>query len=203
MLRVNIVNKLKSLDDRGSKVLEDGTVLIRETPPREDGLFRDSYLHEIYRGLTKDQIDQLQVLIGHNLPDDLKGFYHQINGMSLFAGSLSIQGLRKVDTRDPAVRLPISLEYGNVLDVPIRQEKEDIDQIRFGFFSAGDGAEIAIKLDGRRTIYAYPRYESRPVLFEWPDLEFMLLSEIERMIVLFKEQKGDVDPLKPFPPPWE
>jgi hypothetical protein len=75
--------------------------------------------------------------------------------------------------------------------------------LRFGFFSAGDGAELAIKLDGRTRIYAFPRYKLGPVLFEWANLESMLLSEIDRMTALFKERKGAVDFLNPFPPPWE
>lgn len=198
-----IVNRLRSLDDSGSQVLQDGTLLIRKNPPRRDGLFFDAYLHEIYRGLREDQIDKLQALIGRDLPDDLRKFYQQANGMNLFAGSLSIQGLRKDYARDPSVRQPISLEYGNVLDTPRGQAKEDIDYIRFGFFSSGDGSELAIKPDGRRTIYAFPRYELKPVLFEWPDFESMLLSETDRMIALFKERKGNVDPLNPLPPPWE
>jgi len=201
-LREIIVAKLRSLDDSKSRPLQDGTLLIRKNPPRRDKMFSESYLHEIYAGLREDQIRQLETLIGRNLPPDLRKFYEQANGMSLFAGSLSIQGLRQDYSRDPSVRLPISLEYGNVLDTPAGQAKEDLDQIRFGFFSAGDGAEIAIKLDGRRTIYAFPRYELKPILFEWSNLESMLFSEIDRMIALFKELKGAVDPLNPLSPPW-
>ncbi|MGV8990546.1 MAG: hypothetical protein ACOH1Q_03985 [Thiobacillus sp.] len=198
-----VVNKLRNFDDSGSTSLQDGTLLIRENPLRRGGLFSDSYLHEIYRGLQEDQIGQLQVLIGRDLPEDLWSFYQEANGMSLFAGSLSIQGLRKNYSRDSSVRLPISLEYGNVLDTPHGQAKEDISHVRFGFYSSGDGAEVAIKLDGGRTIYAFPRYELKPVLFEWPDFGSMLLSEIDRMSDLFKKCNGDIDSLNPLPPPWE
>ena len=142
-------------------------------------------------------------MIGLEIPPDLKNFYAQANGLTLFAQSLTIRGLRTDYSRKPGLRLPVSLEYGNVLDLPAGQSMHDRDQIRFGFFSAGDGAELAIKLDGRRRIYAFPRYELKPVLFEWRDLESMLLSEIDRMAALFRERKGAVDPLNVLPPPWE
>ena len=90
----------------------------------------------------------------------------------------------------------------NFPDIEI-QRPHNRDQIRIGFFSAGDGAEFAIKLDGQRKIYAFPRYELKPVLFEWRDLESMLLSEIDRMAALFRQRKGAVDPLNVLAPPWE
>jgi hypothetical protein len=203
MLRDIIVQRLRGVDDTGTVTLRDGTLLIRKNPVRADKRFSGSYLHEVYSSLSEEQIRELEMLIGRSLPPDLRNFFGQANGLNLFSGSLSIQGLRKNYTRDPSIRLPISLEYGNVLDRPAGQLKENMDHVRFGFFSAGDGAELAIKLRGDRTIYAFPRYELGPTLFEWPDLETMLLSEIDRMTSLFKEGSGAVDPLNPFPPPWE
>lgn len=196
-----ITAKLRSLDDTGSRTLEDGTQLIRKNPPRRDGRFSESYLHEIYPGLREDQICQLEALIGRKLPSDLRTFYEQANGMSLFADSLSIGGLRQDYSRAPGIRLPVSLEYGNVVEEPVGRAEAGIDQVRFGFFS-DDATELAIGLDGKRTIYALPRYELQPVLFEWPDLESMLLSEIDRMAALFKERNGAVNPLNVLPPPW-
>jgi len=201
--RETIIAKLRALDDSGSSVLQDGTALIRKNPPRPDGRFSEGYLHEIYSGLNEVQVGQLEAMIGLKLPPDLRNFYAQANGLSLFAGSLSIGGLRRDYSRKPGLRLPISLEYGNVLDLPAGQTKHSRDQIRIGFFSAGDGAEFAIKLDGQRKIYAFPRYELQPVLFEWRDLESMLLSEVDRMAALFRQRKGAVDPLNVLPPPWE
>lgn len=196
-----IIAKLRSLDDVESRTLENGTWLIRKNPPRRDGRFADAYLHEVYSGLRANQIYQLEALIGRKLPPDLRVLYEQANGMSLFYDSLSIRGLREDYSRALSVRLPVSLEYGNVIDRPEGQEKSGVDYVRFGFYS-DDGSELAIALDGRREIYAFPRYRLQPVLFEWPDLESMLLSEIDRMADLYKLRTGNVDPLNVLPPPW-
>ena len=114
-----------------------------------------------------------------------------------------MKGLQNDYSRLGSARLPISLEYGNVLDRPIGIGEEDANQVRFGFFSAAEGAEVAMTLDGDRAVYAYPSRQLAPVLYRWPDLETFLLSEVDRMIAAFKARNGDVDPFNPIEPPWQ
>ncbi len=197
-----VTAQLRQLDDAGSRILDDGTMLIRKLPARADGWFSEAYSHEIYAGLTDELIDRLEAGIHLKLPPDLRSFYHQANGLCLFSDSLSIKGLRENYRRHTSVRLPVSLEYGNVIDRPNGTVPGEVRQVRFGFFSDDPGAEVAMNLDGDRRVYAYPRYEPGPVLYHWPDLQTFLSSEVERMIMAFKARKGDVDPLNPVEPPW-
>lgn len=179
-----IMAKLRGLDASGSCTLEDGTVLLRKLPPRPD-------------------VDRLETSIQLTLPADLRSFYRQANGLDLFSGSLSIRGLRDGYSRQTSIRLPTSLRYGNVIDKPNGQLEGPANQVRFGFFSDDPGAELAMNLDGDRSVYAYPRYKLAPVLFRWSNLQTFLLSEVDRMISVFRARNADVDPLNPIAPPWE
>ena len=199
----DLIAKLRGLNDSGTRQLPSGAWLIGKLPPRSDGLFADAYLHEIYRGLTEDQLKQLERLIDLKFPEPLRAFYRQANGLSLFSDSLSIRGLRTDYSRNPAVREPVSLEYGNTIERPAapRQGYEHArKQIRFGFL-AQPGAELVVYLEDE-TVEAVPARELGPVLCSWPGLEAMLTSEVDRMVKLYVDRRGNLDPLNPLDPPW-
>jgi len=197
-LIVHIHEKLRLLDDRGSRLLNDGTWLVRKNPERDDGLFTDSYLHELYAGLGEADVCELERLIAGTLPSALASFYREANGLSLFAKSLSIRGLRKNYSRTSENRLPVSLEYGNVIERPKNDERS---QVRFGWYPIGK-AELVIYRDQPDKVFAVPRYSAGPVLFEWVSFEEFLLTEVDRLIGLYQERQGAVNFLEPLPPPW-
>lgn len=192
-----LVSLLRELDDSGSLIQTNGTKLIKKNPPREDGLFADSYLHEIYAGLDAQQINALESQIGKKLPDQLVEFYGYANGLRLFAGSLSIRGFRTAYGRDVDARLPVSLEYGNVIEKP----KGGVEgQIRFGWYPA-QKAELVIFFDKPGEICAVPKFENGPIIYSWPGIENLLFSEFHRMRDVYLRKPDGVDFLNPISMP--
>lgn len=192
-----LVASLRALNDSGSVVQPNGTRLIGKFPPRKDGLFSDAYLHEVYAGLAEDGIDDLEALVGKKLPEQLRAFYRQVNGLRIFAGSLSIRGLRRDYTRDIGTRLPVSLEYGNTVEKPAGGTPS---QLRFGGYSA-QGTELVIDLDDPAEIWAVPRFRSSPVLYRWSSLDELLAAEVDRMSEIYLRQPDNVDFLNPISMP--
>lgn len=192
-----LIASLRALNDSGSTVQANGTRLISKFSPRKDGLFSDAYLHEVYAGLAEDGIDDLEALAGKKLPEPLREFYRYANGLSIFADSLSIRGLRRNYTRDIGSRLPVSLEYGNTVEKP---EGGTCSQLRFGWYSA-QGAELVLDLDDPVEIWAVPRYQSSPVLYRWSSLEELLSAEVDRMSKVYLRQPDKVDFFNPISMP--
>lgn len=192
-----LIASLRALNDSGSVVQANGTRLIGKFPPRKDGLFSDAYLHEVYAGLAEDGIDDLEALAGKKLPEQLRELYRYANGLSIFAHSLSIRGLRRNYSRDIGARLPISLEYGNTVEKPGGGTRS---QLRFGWYSAQD-AELVIDLDDPIEIWAVPRHQSSPVLYRWSSLEELLSTEVDRMSKVYLRQPDKVDFFNPISMP--
>jgi hypothetical protein len=192
-----LIDSLRALEDSGSIVQSNGTRLISKFPPRKDGLFSDAYLHEIYVGLKESEIDDLEALVCQKLPEQLREFYGYANGLSIFADSLSIRGLRRNYTRDIGSRLPVSLEYGNTVEKP---KGDSRSQLRFGWYSE-QGAELVINLDNPEEVCAVPRYESSPVLYRWSSIEELLATEVERMGKIYLMQPDKVDFFNPISMP--
>lgn len=198
------VRCLTSLHDNDVQEMQGGGCLIGRNPPRTDGLFEQGYRHEIYSPLDESKILLLEQLSGKRIPDDLKDFYRQANGLSFFCGSLSIGGLRTDYTRDMGSYQPVSLEYGNRLELP--QTGNDLDtphreQIKFGFYAGGDGAELAMSLDGDRRIFLLPRRRTAPILFCWSNLKDFLQSEVSRLAAAYLQRGGEVSPIDVLPLP--
>jgi hypothetical protein len=206
-----IIAKLRVLNDQGSKEVLNGTQLIGRFPPLPDGTGTDAYLHVFYAPINCEQVGLLEKQIARHIPGDLKDLLMHCNGFSLFAGSLSIGGLRFDYSRNSAdeARQPISLEYGNTRDRPLEGEPgkerfaDNSHDIRFGFYSKDPGFELTMKLNGDRRVFAVPRYRMEPILYEWPDLKTLLHSEVERMSELYRTTHGNVNHFNTMPVPWQ
>ncbi len=195
-----ILSLLTDRSDAEVVVLSNGTRLIDKLKPRKDGLFSKAYTHELYAALDDAQIDALEQAIGKPIPGALRDFYRIANGLDLFFGSISIHGLRRDYSRNPDIRLPISLEYGNSMDIPADVERfpERAQGVRFGFFAWGDCAELILDA-ATEEVLMVPRYRMDPVLYTWPSFTLFLESEIERMSAIAKTMA--VSPFDTVPPP--
>lgn len=199
MTKEDIVDRLCLYDDGDIEVVNGETLLITKLSAGSDGFLTEAYLHEIYGGINSNQIDRLQEAIKMTLPTALREFYAQMNGASFFCNSLSIRGLREAYDRNCQTRLPISLEYGNVIEVP--RESREQGYVRFGFYSYC-GSEAAIhSADG--LVRAFPRFEMEPIQYEWASLSHFLFSEIDRMYQYYCNNKERISPFEPIPPIWE
>lgn len=208
----DIIAKLRALNDAGFKQVSNGTLLIGKLPPPPDGIGGiHAYLHALYAPITSEQIDTLGKKIARTIPADIRDLLQHCNGLSLFAGSLSIGGLRFNYSRklSDEERQPVSLEYGNVIERPLAGENggehfaDNSLEIRFGFYSKDPGAKLMMKLDGDRRVYAVPRDRIGPVLYEWSDLPALLSSEVDRMAGLYQTDHASVDMFNPMPAPWQ
>lgn len=200
-----IINKLRAVDDFETKILDSGTILIGKRKNRS--AIDPLYLNTVFGPLNDEGVARLEVRIERKLPHALRNLYLHCNGGSFFSASFGWQGLREDYSRDLEKWLPIGLEYGNTVDRPLEgppgKERfaDNSSQVRFGIYVEA-GAEVMMRLDGDPKVYAAPRYKLDSILYEWPDLKAMFVSEVDRMIELYKTRCGEVSASNPLPPPW-
>ena len=174
-----------------SKLEKDGYHYLDKLPPRSDGFFSDCYSHCFYSGLSDDEIKKLEDVIQKKLPTDLIELYKACNGFSIFHSSLDIRGLLKENCRNP-----ITLEYGNIIDRPMKDGVflDNSQEVRFGSYGP-DHIELMMHITGGK-IKAVNRCETSENVFKtWPSLKELLNSEIDRML----QYEEDIDPLNPIP----
>jgi len=178
---------------------EDGTLYIGSMPGSIEEYGSQLYFHIFYKGLNNNEINDLENRIERNIPDELKDFYRASNGLSLFAGSLSIGGL--ID-RTPSSSNPIDLRYGNTVDRPMKEGEftDNSNEIRFGGYGI-DHFDLLINLD-KKSIYAVPRFTPEPIYDEWLNFKEFLITEVDRFIALAKVSTERIDALNPLPAPW-
>ena len=100
--------------------------------------------------------------------------------------------------------VPVSLEYGNTLEVPAASEGElanAANWLKIGFYSYG-ASNVYIGAQDTCPVFAAPRFKTAPILYRWPSLDAFLESEVDRLCALYQARQGRVDPLNPLPPPW-
>ncbi|MFC2073440.1 hypothetical protein ACFLRS_01140 [Campylobacterota bacterium] len=178
---------------------ENGTLYIGSIPGSIEECGSQLYFHIFYKGLNDSEINDLENRIERNMSEELKDFYRVSNGLSLFAGSLSIGGL--ID-RTPSSSNPIDLRYGNTVDRPMKEGEftDNSNEIRFGGYGI-DHFDLLVNLD-KKNIYAVPRFAPEPIYYEWVNFKEFLISEINRFIGLAKVSTKSIDSFNPLPTPW-
>jgi hypothetical protein len=163
----------------GSRTLNDGTELIGRAPH----VAPEAWLHILFGGLTPVQVDRVQELIRRPLPGEYAQFLLRFNGLSLFSGALSIDGLRwnYARTGDAAWQ-PFSVEDPNVLERPRGADPTSV----FVGGHAADGSLLYMTPPDPR-VYRCSR-TSPTVLNSWPGLQEMLSAEAARLAALFDAQ---------------
>ncbi len=183
-----VVDRWRHLDARR---LDDGTELIGRVPH----VAPEAWLHVLYAGLTTGDIDDLEKEIGRKITASLARFLKRHNGLNLFSGALSIDGLRSGNKRTPAVRQPFSMRVPNTHERP-KDAKESA--LFIGGYST-DGSLLYIDVaDGRAHRCAR---ESAEPLNSWNDLFDMLVRESVRISGLFDNQGRKLRENMPTTPP--
>jgi len=170
---LKIVEQARGL---GSRVLANGTQLIGHVPH----IAAEGYLHEIYPGLTEDQILLLERNLAKSaIPQEYKAFLGMMNGAILFSGALWFGGYcRDYSRTGDDCRQPFGLDYFNVLARPRDARNRE-------FFIGGFDDEFGSLLylrDG--LVFRCGRASSNPVQ-EWVGFWDMLASETVRISKLF------------------
>jgi len=168
-----MVEKSKSF---GYKEVSNGAKLIGHVPH----IASEAYFHLIFPPLSEREIDSLESQLEREIPIPLKIFYFVNNGISLFSGSLSIDGLRRNYVRQgDDVWQPFNIVDLNIYDAP--PDSED-HQLFFGGYE-NDGSILYLNTDTLK-VYRSSRETVTP-LNEWSSFEEMLSSETLRLSKLF------------------
>lgn len=184
------VTILKQWENKSKRILTNGTLQICHVPH----IGSDAWLHELYAGLTNNQISELQATIPMPLPNNLKEFYKIYNGINIFSDSMNVHGLRSLNYRmgEEAIQ-PYSLYELNLIRPEIFQD----EWLYIGSYS-WDGSKVAIDLNCNK-IYRCNRDDDK-ILNEWPDFWSWLLNETERLSKMFDENGVELDEDDPTTP---
>jgi hypothetical protein len=171
-----ILMRLKEYKPLEEEHLSDGTHLIGKAPH----IAPLAWLHTIYPGLTDENISELEEKIGVSIPDSYKDFLRLSNGLNVFNTTLSLFGLRKnYDRSHDQVWQPFDILTPNLRERP--------ENARSNVFIIGsydwDGSYLFIDRKTNK-VHLCDRDDAAS-LYEWPNLEVMLRSEIDRLITLF------------------
>jgi len=173
--------------DKGHKFVAGvGTHLYGKTPHKG----KDTWHHEVFRPLKENEISELQVRIGIELPEPFKDLYRVANGLRLFSDELSIDGLRTLLGRSgDSVWQPYSLLEPNTLERPLDADKDDLFIGGYSF----DGS--LVKLSGRTgVVEVCKRARAKDTFARWPDLPTFLHQEYKRLKTHFNDKLELIDP---------
>lgn len=176
----------------GERKLSNGARLIGHVPH----VAPEAYLHSFFPGLDPDEIRGLENEIERELPEALEAFYARCNGLDLFAGSLSIFGLRDPFLEGDAgeVGQPFSMVTPNVDERPA---DADDSFVFFGFYE-WDGSLLYAAPSSPEVIRCSP--ESSEPLNTWPSLRAALTEEVKRLGKLFDRDGVKLDEDAPTAP---
>lgn len=175
-----------------SRMLENGTKLVGHVPH----VAPKAYLHMIFAPLTDSYIALLEKKLRGPLPDDVRQFLRLANGINIFSGALSIDGLRaNYDRVGDAARQPFDMSTGNVSERP----KDADDALVFVGGYRQDGLMICVHRETGRT-YRTERTSASQMLNEWNSFGEMLTSETLRLASLFDESGKKIDKDAPTVP---
>jgi hypothetical protein len=84
----DILRKLNAWENKGVRVLKNGTKLICHVPL----VAPQAWLHEIYCPLRENEIRKLQAKLGRQLPEEFISFLRITNELNVFSDSLARAG---------------------------------------------------------------------------------------------------------------
>ncbi|WP_442580830.1 SMI1/KNR4 family protein [Mesorhizobium sp. ASY16-5R] len=163
----------------GERHLSDGTVLIGRMPKKGPG----AYLHRFFGPLTDAEIDQLETQIRRSIPDRLRRFYKQANGVNCFDGSLFIFGMRRSWDRsefDAMLCNPFDLFVPAITSTSRSPSGSGLCISRYG-----DGSSVFIEPDD--SVVRAPEDSSRRVLNRWASFDHWISAEFDRISLFFDD----------------
>lgn len=187
-----VIQLIKPFASLGERVLNNGTQLIGSATH----IAPEAWLHIVYPPLTLSDVLHLESTVGKTIPPVFCNFLQNCNGLYLFSGRLSIDGLRKSFSRsgDDAWQ-PFSIFTPNIEERP-KHSKPSF------FFIGGYGSDGSLLYidDSDLRVYRCTSKSAKP-LSSWPSFEVMLESEALRLRELFDTHGRQIDPNLPTIPP--
>ena len=193
----HILKRFQEWDHLGTKVAPDGSRLIAHTP-RD---FPEAYLHEFFAPVPESRWQSY----GLALPGQLQQLYRECNGLSIFASSLALYGIRAHYARDLSAQFqPFDLasHHAEAIHTFHRgSPAENNEGIFFGSYYK-DGSSL-FTTPYAPNVYRVLRH-STSVVNSWPDLATFLQTEYDRLDRLFSRAGYLIDnktPTTPAPQP--
>ena len=188
---MSYIKIIKSHLNSSSSIKLGKSTLIQKTPH----IGSEAYLHSLYDGLTETEVAALEKSIGRKIPNQLKEFYKEVNGLEFFSGSIAIFGLRSNYTRDvSATWQPYDIKTPNIDERP---KNATNDMIFFGAYD-WDGSYLFLRSDDTN-VHRCERDSNTPIN-SWKSLEEFFSAEIVRIGKLFNSngsQKNSEQPTVP------
>ncbi|MFD1470337.1 SMI1/KNR4 family protein [Hymenobacter caeli] len=162
----------------GCRLLANGTELLGYVPH----IAPNTWLHTCFAPLPIADVLALEQQVGVALPPALHKFYAYHNGFNIFSCELAIHGLRHnyMRTGDAAWQ-PFHLRDINCYG---RSHIAQTQQLLLSRYR--DGSWLYMDLQSEK-VYHNSSFSAEP-LHEWPDFESMLVSEAQRLTLLFDER---------------
>lgn len=138
----------------------------------------NSYLHELFPGLSEEEIALLKQSYNGELPEELLTFLRLANGANLFGRNLCICGMPYDPGKFQNCKLPTPIQFAT----SHRTCRAPKDYLFFGSykkFGKEEGVGICFDLSNpkeRRPVYCIPRH-SNTILKAWPSFEEWFCEE--------------------------
>ncbi len=165
----------------GERTTKWGARLICPTPH----VAPEVWLHALYRGLTKEELDSLQSRLRLPMPPELRDFLLRTNGAKLFGSSVHVWGLRFSYARTGD-------EAWQPFDLVLHSEQSERPAARppsvlmFGSCDEGEYRVFFDTADPSGRVGRTRRDKFAPQKF-WPDFWAWLLDETRRLADRYDE----------------
>jgi hypothetical protein len=189
----HILQRFHEWEHLGTKLASDGSRLIAHTP-RD---YPEAYLHSFFAPVPASAWQTY----GLSLPGQLQQLYCECNGLSIFAGSLSLYGIRAHYARDSSAQVQTfdlathhsessrSFHQGSAADRD--------DGVFFGSY-VEDGSHVFTGPYAPQ-VFRVLRHSSS-IVNSWPDLATFLATEYDRIDRLFSRTGYLIDEETPTTP---
>lgn len=174
----HILQRFREWNHLGTKLADDGSLLIAHTP-RD---YPQAYLHSFFAPVPESAWQTY----GLSLPGQLQQLYRECNGISIFAGSISLYGIRAHYERDLSAQFQpfdLATHHSECIHSFRGSSSTDCDDAIFFGSYVEDGSHVFT------TPYApqVHRVLSRSfrVVNTWADLATFLATEYDRIDRLF------------------
>lgn len=159
---------------------DNGSVLLKNVPM----VAPMAYFHYIFSPMSEKQVDSLETVMAYPIPEEIRLFFLEMNGLKIFCGTLYINGVRTNSARTAEANnqqpfdivLPNSLAHG--YHVP--------NTIYLGGYKC-DGSIVGYNIEDG-SIHRQLK-TNKEKLNVWPSLPAFLDSEFFRLQALF-DQNG-------------
>lgn len=155
-----------------------------------------AWLHVTFPPLNEEKIGRMVQLIRRRLPQTLREFYLDANGVNYMLDTFVVTGLPEGNVRAPnAPPMPYHIE---TLDNQERPRDARADMVFFGAYDY-DLSRIYMRENDPRVFYC--AYDSAEPIGEWPSLYDCLSSEFARIDRL-RDKHGELFDLEGSPLPF-